>query len=273
MMVDPLAVPHEQMVGRRGRGASAAARAGERGGRRQARRRRGRTESCRARPRRAASRRSGHQSATSRHQRNRTTGRSSNGVPGSARGHDEVRHAESLRDGGAVAVVPVEQLHDPGRLAELAARASSSPGQSTTSKSQTRPSTSRACEVRRIRCSSIQPAACAISSTTLTSAPAARTPARRPRRAARPARAAAGRARRPGTAFAPIDTPRGSSLDPVAVAVAREHVVDVVQGQPDGSRHRRAGRPGRRCPAPRPSTRPSAGRAAPRACRDHARAR
>ena len=31
-----------------------------------------------------------------------------------------MRDAESLRDGGAVAVVPVEQLDDPGRLAELA---------------------------------------------------------------------------------------------------------------------------------------------------------
>ena len=35
-------------------------------------------------------------------------------------GYDEVRNPESLRDGGAVAAVPVEQLHDRRRLAELA---------------------------------------------------------------------------------------------------------------------------------------------------------
>ena len=34
--------------------------------------------------------------------------------------HHVVRHAEPLRDGGAVPVVPVEQLHDGRRLAELA---------------------------------------------------------------------------------------------------------------------------------------------------------
>src|SRR4029079_12739340 len=33
--------------------------------------------------------------------------------------HDVVWHAEAARDGRAVAAVPVEQLHDTGRLAEL----------------------------------------------------------------------------------------------------------------------------------------------------------
>ena len=55
----------------------------------------------------------------------RLTATTSNGVPGSAVGHDEVRDAEPRRDRSAVAVVPVEELErlPPARRAPAPARA------------------------------------------------------------------------------------------------------------------------------------------------------
>jgi hypothetical protein len=135
-----------------------------------------------------------------------------------------VGDAELLGDGAAVTAVPVEQLQDAGRVAELAS-APSATSSATGSITQTRPSAVRTCDARSMKCGSgaIQPNANPISSTKRTrSTPTDGTP-RRPHPAPGARRGPWGAKIKKSTfaggtrVLAPVTFPRGRSPPPRVV--------------------------------------------------------
>ena len=182
--------------------------------------------------------------------------------------HDEMRDAEPPGDGGAVAVVPVEQLDDPGRLPELpdARRRARASRRRRRARRGRRPR-------GRARCAPpllLDPAG---GVRDLVDDPHARSELRErllehlvglraehqqpPVEHERRAR----RSRRSIRLRVDAATGRGS--------VAGEHVLDLVGRQPDLGGERAQHLRVADVPSPRPSTRPSAGRAARRAGRGH----
>ena len=202
----------------------------------------------------------------------RTGGRSRNGAPGSAPRHDVVRYAEPRRDAGAVAVVPVEQLHDAGGLAE---RLGSAPRGLVVDDVDEPDATVDRERVRRAptRSSSSQPTAPSISSTlSRRLEPGERlleqllgcAPRTSRRRSSTNAGTASRPARRP-----PASTPRRDR----GSARRRGRPRRPRPGSPPPPRLLARARRGRRCSSPPPSRRPSAGRATRRAGRARAPAR
>ena len=117
--VEPLAVPHEQVLRPSPRSDAAGAAAGTDAGRR-ARRLRGRTAPCRARRRRRGSGAPATRARPLSTSGSRSTGRNRNGVSGSDSGATCSGTPSRAASAAHVAVVPVDQLDHAGRLAERA---------------------------------------------------------------------------------------------------------------------------------------------------------